>query len=356
MKELDKSDIASLAETISSAEVISISTHIRPDGDAVGSSVAMFHFLLRQGKDARIVFPHRTPETVDFLIRTVPAERVVIHEDSPEEAISAIEESDLVISLDYNGFRRTESLQGVLSDSKAKKVLIDHHLDPEKDSFDIVFSEPEVSSTCELLYNVLLALPRTGGLASGLPSDCATALMTGMTTDTNNFANSVYPGTLRMASELLAAGVDRNRILDFLYQSNREQRLRLKGRLLYENMKITGDGVAYIILDRKTINHYGIREGETEGFVNEPLSIKDVRMSIFLKEDKGKFRVSIRSKKGVSANLCARLHFNGGGHELASGGSLPVPDAVKDAADAASYIEKVTHMFITEENDTQSYT
>lgn len=350
MKEFDKSDLASLAEMSASASAISISTHIRPDGDAVGSSVAMLHFLLSQGRNARIIFPHHVPETVGFLLESVPEGRVIIHEDNPEAALGAIRESDLLISLDYNDFKRTEALQDALEGSAARKILIDHHLDPDREKFDLVFSETRTSSTCELLYNILKALPQTKGDAANLPRECGTALMTGMTTDTNNFANSVFPGTLQMASELLAAGVDRDGILGHLYRSDREERLRLKGKLLYGNMKITPDGVACIILDRETIESYGIKEGETEGFVNEPLSIKNVRMSIFLKEDKEKFRVSIRSKKGVSANLCARLHFNGGGHELASGGSLPVPGTVKDAADAARYVEEATHIFINEEN------
>ncbi|MGN0188635.1 MAG: bifunctional oligoribonuclease/PAP phosphatase NrnA [Candidatus Cryptobacteroides sp.] len=349
----DKSDLASFVEMTSSAAVISITSHIRPDGDAVGSSVAMLHFLLRQGKDARVILPHRVPETVGFLLEDVPEGRVIIHEDTPEEALSAIRGSDLLISMDYNDFKRTEALKDALEGSEAGKILIDHHLDPDRSRFSLVFSETETSSTCELLFNILKAMPQTKGDASNLPAECAVALMTGMTTDTNNFANSVYPGTLLMASELLAAGVDRDRILGHIYRSDREERLRLKGKLLYESLRITPDGVAYIILDRKTIDRYGVKEGETEGFVNEPLSIRDVRMSIFLKEDNGKFRVSIRSKKGVSANLCARLHFNGGGHELASGGNLPIPQTVKNAEEAARYIEETTHIFLNEENEIQ---
>lgn len=353
MKDFNISEITALVHTLASASSVSISTHIRPDGDAVGSSVAMLHFLHALGKRARIVFPHEVPGTVRFLLEGISKECILVHEESPEESEQAIRGSDLIISLDYNSFTRTDQLQKALEESAAAKVLIDHHLAPEREKFDIVFSEPEISSTCELLYDILMTLPQTGGNACNLPLGCRTALMTGMTTDTNNFSNSVYPGTLKMASELLAAGVDRDFILGMLYRSDREERIRLKGELLNRNMKITPDGVAYIILDKKIIDRYGIKEGETEGFVNEPLSIGKVRMSIFLKEDKDRFRVSIRSKKGISANLCARLHFNGGGHLLASGGSLPVPETVKDAEDAARYIEEVTHIFINEENEIQ---
>ena len=143
--------------------------------------------------------------------------------------------------------------------------------------------------------------------------------------------------------------MDRDALLGHLYNEYPERRLRLLGKLLYSEMKITEDGVAYMILDRKTMTEYGLREGETEGFVNEPLSIGKVRMSIFIKEDNGYFRVSIRSKKGVSANRCAKKYFNGGGHELASGGRLYAPADIKDISEAAGYVERVTHAFMTEE-------
>ena len=133
--------------------------------------------------------------------------------------------------------------------------------------------------------------------------------MTGMTTDTNNFANSVYPSTLAMASELLAAGVDRDRILQHIYNHFGENRLRLKGHMFKDLMRVTPDGVAYMVLDRATQEEYQVAEGDTEGFVNEPLSIAGVKMSILAKEDTDRIRISIRSKKGTSANRCAKAHF-----------------------------------------------
>ena len=174
--------------------------------------------------------------------------------------------------------------------------------------------------------------------------------MTGMTTDTNNFGNSVYPSTLQMASALLAAGTDRDRILSMLYNRFSEMRLRLMGHMMKDLLKITDDGVAYIILDSSTQKEYHIGEGDTEGFVNMPLSIDKVKMSILLKEDEDRLRVSIRSKKGISANRCARQYFNGGGHENAAGGRLRIPEDVTDIFNAGAYIEEHTHTFMTDED------
>ena len=172
--------------------------------------------------------------------------------------------------------------------------------------------------------------------------------MTGMTTDTNNFANSVYPSTLGMASSLLAAGVDRDNILSELYNRHSENRLRLMGHMMKDLMKITDDGVAYIVLDTETMRNYKVQDGDTEGFVNMPLSIGKVRMSLLLKEEEDRIRVSIRSKKGTSANRCARMFFNGGGHENAAGGRLNKPGDVATIAEVPEYIEKYTHIYMTE--------
>jgi phosphoesterase RecJ-like protein len=173
--------------------------------------------------------------------------------------------------------------------------------------------------------------------------------MTGMTTDTNNFNNSVYPSTFNMASELIAMGVDRDKILFNLFNQFGENRLRLLGTMLKDLLTITPDGVAYMVLDAETLKKFQIDEGDTEGFVNMPLSIKNVRMSLLLKEDGDRVRVSIRSKKGTSANRCSRLHFNGGGHENAAGGRLYIPQDIRNITEAGAYIEKHTHLFFTDE-------
>ena len=352
MKDITSQNIDKFISLISKAERIAIVSHMKPDGDALGSCMGMYHYLGMLGRqDRKVIFPHRTQLQLNFLIDKESRKDILIHEDKPAAAENAIREADLIICQDFNSFQRTDLLENVLRESEAAKILIDHHLNPDRDSFDLSFSEIEISSASELVYQILMKTPFIEGDAAKFPEKSALALMTGMTTDTNNFANSVFPSTLRMASALLEAGVNRDLIISSIYQQHSESRTRLMGYALNDLMKITPDGVAYIILNKETLKKYYIEDGDTEGFVNLPLSIGRVKMSLLLKEDGDKMRVSIRSKKGVSANKCSRLHFNGGGHENAAGGRLMIPGDIAGADQAAAYIEEHTHIFMTEEND-----
>ena len=352
MKDITSQNIEIFVSLIEKAERIAIVGHMKPDGDALGSCMGVYHCLSLYGKeDRKVIFPHRTQPQLNLLIDKENSKDILIHEDKPAAAEEAIKEADLIICLDFNSFYRTDKLETVLAESAASKILIDHHLNPDREAFDLTFSETEISSASELAYQILMHVPAIGGDAAKLPEKAALALMTGMTTDTNNFANSVFPSTLRMASALLEAGVNRDMIISNIYQQHRESRMRLMGHVLKDLMTITSDGVAYIILNKETLQKYYIEEGDTEGFVNLPLSIARVKMSLLLKEDGDKMRVSIRSKKGVSANRCSRLHFNGGGHENAAGGRLHIPQDIAGAEYAASYVEEHTHIFMTREND-----
>ena len=326
-----------------------IVTHMKPDGDAIGSSMGMYHILREiYSKQAKVAIANPAPGYLDYLFSEDSQKDIFIFEDRQEETRTAILESDLIICLDFNAFHRTDTLADILEESTAEKILIDHHLSPDRGKFALIFSVQEISSASELLYHILLQLPAIDGNASNLPHAAATALMTGMTTDTNNFANSVYPSTFEMASQLIEAGVDRDMILSKLYNRSKESRLRLQGHVLKDLMKITDDGVAYIVLDNETMCKYNVEEGDTEGFVNIPLSIDKVVMSILVKEDKGHARVSIRSKKGTSANTCSKRYFNGGGHENAAGGRLYMPENISDINEAGKYIEVHTHIFMNE--------
>ena len=352
MKDITPHNIETLVSMLEKAEKIVIVGHMKPDGDALGSCMGMYHYLGLYGKQNRkVVFPHRTQPQLNFLIDRECNKDILIHEDKPAATEQAISESDLIICQDFNAFHRADKLESVLAAVSAKKILIDHHLNPDRESFDLSFSEIEISSASELVYQILMSTPIISEDASRLPEKAATALMTGMTTDTNNFANSVFPSTLRMASALLEAGVNRDMIISNIYQQHRESRMRLMGHVLKDLMTITPDGVAYMILNRETLQKYYIEEGDTEGFVNLPLSIARVKMSLMLKEDGDKVRVSIRSKKGISANRCSRLHFNGGGHENAAGGRLHIPGDIASIDQAAAYVEEHTHIFMTSENE-----
>ncbi len=322
---------------------ISILAHTHPDGDALGSTGALVSYLKeKRGADALAIFSDAAPASLSFLCNSGD---FIFADSDPQAALQRISHSDVIILLDCNGFSRTEQLNGPLCESKAVKVLIDHHIDPERDFFDLVFSTEDISSTCELLFYILLEMDDIKGDARKLPSACARSLMAGMTTDTNNFANSVYPSTLRMASALLEAGVDRDSLLDELYHRYRENRVRVMGYLQNEGMNITDKGVAYIIADKAVLERFDVKEGETESLVNVPLAIKKVRMSIFLKEENGLFRVSIRSRKGVSAQKLAVKYFHGGGHENAAGGKLFYPGDIPSPADAGAFLERITNEY-----------
>ena len=320
----------------------------RGDKSRTGSKVvALEADMLTVKSDPVLVVPGIVPESIAFITENVPEGRILEYGLDPEGACRRIRESDLLFCLDCNSYSRTTpEMEGLLRASSAKKVLIDHHLNPETESYSLVFSETEISSTCELLYTILKRMPDIGGKVENLPMTSLNALMAGMTTDTNNFANSVWPGTLEMASELLAAGVDRDAILCNLYNSYRENRLRLMAHLVGEKMKITPQGAAYMILDKETQERFDFQEGESEGFVNIPLSIKDVVMSIFLTAEEDRFRVSLRSKRGISANRFAMEYFNGGGHEMAAGGKLPYGTGMTSPEDAEAYILKVSGLFL----------
>lgn len=322
---------------------VAIFVHTHPDGDALGSGMALAGYLSScRGRQARVILPDTFPYTLGFL---ADSSMLIDSSEDMAAAVEWIRGSDLLVCLDMSTPDRAAGLKPYILESDAKKVLIDHHLNPDREIFDLVFSSTEISSTCELLYHILVAMPDIGS-ARKLPRSVAGALMAGMTTDTNNFANSVFPSTLSMASELLEAGVDRDMILGRLYNEYRENRFRAMGHFLGELMHITPLGVAYAVLDRKDTERFGLLDGETEGFVNIPLGISSVNFSIFLREDDGFFRVSIRSRKGFSSNLLAMRYFNGGGHENASGGRLYIPGDIASADMAAQYIENSTARFL----------
>lgn len=343
MEHINHEYIESFIRLIESSRNPIIVTHAKPDGDAIGSSTAMYHFLAAAGKsNAKIILNDNPPRFLQFLTEGIK-DRILTYDSNPEQAAFEIKNSDLIICLDFNAFHRTARLEEFLANSNASKILIDHHLNPDKGNFDVAFSETEVSSASELLYHVLMTTPQIDGNAEALGKEASLALLTGMTTDTNNFNNSVYPSTLGMASALLATGTDRDLILQKINLEHSENRLRLKGHMLKDLLNVTEDGVAYIVLDKKTQEEYNMQEGDTEGFVNEPLSIAKVRMSIFAREDKNEIRISIRSKKGTSANTCANIFFNGGGHENAAGGKLHMP-----VEEVAGYIRNASHTYMTE--------
>lgn len=347
MKTITPDKIATLCSYIDDAKKICIVSHTHPDGDAIGSSIAMKHYISELfGKESDVIVPTEWAAQLQFICEQ---SGINVFEGNEGVCSLLLDSCDLLICLDFNSFSRAGDMEAALSGFHGRKVLIDHHLNPDEGRFDLCFSETAVSSASELLYMILMETPPVAGDATRLPTACATALMTGMTTDTNNFANSVYPSTLEMASKLLAAGVDRDSIVSHIYNEYGISRVKAMGYLLDRKLKVLPTGVAYMILEKDESAELGIKEGDTEAFVNIPLAVREVNYSIFMREDEEYYRVSVRSKKGHSANMLARTYFNGGGHEQAAGGRLYFPDDISDRSLAAEYIEKTTARFLQEQ-------
>lgn len=324
-----KVDSTNFERVIESADRIAILGHVNPDGDSVGCTTALFHFLNHIGKHPTMMLPGSYPVNLRFLDNARdPGNRIIIDTDDHEKACDAIRNADAIICLDMRSLSRTGGLESEIEASGAVKVLIDHHLNPASEQFDFVYSMTEISSACELLFWILMNLSYISGKVKKLQMDVARSLYTGMMTDTNNFANSVFPSTFEMASLLIARGVDKDRLQSNVLSSFSYHRMKLMGHLLKDRMHLVkGTSAAYMILSEKDKMRYRYRQGDNEGFVNLPLQIRSVKLSALFTEDftTGQIRVSLRSKGNVDVNAFAKEYFNGGGHKNAAGGRLSIP-------------------------------
>ena len=346
---LTEEKIKSLKALLEAASRVVVLGHTHADGDALGSTAALCLFLKENlGKEVSCVFSDTPPLNLQFLLADgIP---YFFYDQRPQEAARAIEKADLTVLLDATAFNRTEALRQPLQESSARKILIDHHLNPDTPSFDLVFSTPDISSASELLYWILkeLGFPVKPGMTEA-DKAIGETLLAGMTTDTNDFNNSVFPSTFQMASELIEAGVDRDSLLQKLYWCYRENRVRLMGYMQSQQLHILPGGAAYMILTRKIQEKYDLREGESEGLVNIPLTIEKVRLSVLIKEEGPLWRVSIRSKKGTSAQNLAVSVFHGGGHENAAGGKIIPGEDYARSKGVRTYLEKVLNDYLSHE-------
>ncbi len=314
---LDLEKIEAFKELLSKPKKVVILSHTNPDGDAIGSSLALSQVLKQCGHSVHCILPNRFP----YYLKWMPCcDELIIHsQDKIGIAQSVIEAADVVICADMSSLSRLEALTEIIAaNTKAKRVLIDHHLSPS-DEFDLVFSFPESSSTAYLVYEILKAAYGT----EVFDQNIATLLYVGMITDTGNFAFSTINAELfRAAADLLETGIDVPTIYNNVYNSFTEGRARLFGYVINRKMKTLLKGsVAYLSLTEEEMRRYWFQQGDSEGFVNYPLSIKKVKMSAMFSEQQGGFiRVSLRSHGKVDVNNFARRYFNGGGHHNAAGG------------------------------------
>lgn len=300
------------------ADKIVIVTHVSPDGDAIGSSLGLFHFLESQEKTVNVIVPNAFP---DFL-RWMPGAKDIIRYDKYTEfADKLINEADVICCLDFNALSRIDTMADAVANSPARKMMIDHHLNPEE-FCKIIISHPGISSTSELIFRLICRL----GYFGDITKEGAECIYTGMMTDTGGFTyNSNDREIYYIISELLSKGIDKDDIYRKVYNTYSEGRLRLMGYVLYDKMQVFPQfNAALIWLTKEEQNKFQYVKGDTEGFVNIPLSIKNIIFSVFLREDteKNMIKISLRSVGTFPCNKVAAEFFNGGGHLNASGGEF----------------------------------
>ena len=300
------------------AEKIVIVSHVSPDGDAIGSSLGLYHFLNSQDKNVNVIVPNAFP---DFLHWMPGAKDVIVYNKYKEYADKLINEADVVCCLDFNVLSRIDEMEEVVKNTPARKMMVDHHLYPG-DFCRITISHPEISSTSELVFRLICQL----GNFSDITKEGAECIYTGMMTDTGGFTyNSNDREIYYIISELLSKGIDKDAIYRKVFNTYSEGRLRLMGYVLYDKMQVFPEfNAALIWLDRNEQKRFQYVKGDTEGFVNIPLSIKNVRFSVFLREDteKDMIKVSLRSVGTFPCNKVASEFVTGGGHLNASGGEF----------------------------------
>lgn len=313
---LDKEMADRLRGLINRTRRVVITCHLSPDGDAMGSSLGLCRVLRNMGKEVKVITPDSPPKYLTFI---PGADDIVVFSRSEEFANKILAGTELIFCLDYNDPKRVDLVSPALLNSKATKVMIDHHLYPA-DFPDITISHPEVSSTSALVYRVLTQL----GLNRFIDLEAATAIYTGMMTDTGNFSyNSNDSELYRIIAKLVDKGIDKDAIYKKVYFNNSVNRLKLNGYALCHKLEYFPEHKAALItLTRNELNHYNYQKGDTEDLVNRPLTCPDVVYSVFLREEADYIKVSSRSKGDFPVNKMCQDFFNGGGHLNAAGGEF----------------------------------
>ncbi len=316
-KVIDQSKIDRFAKWLEHADKIVIVAHVSPDGDAIGSSLGLWHFLDSQGKTANVIVPNAFP---DFLKWMPGSKDILLYDRYKEFANKLIAEAEIICCLDFNAPKRIDAMSDAIITAKGKKILIDHHLYPD-DFCDITMSYPKVSSTSELIFRLICRM----GYFSEITKEAAECIYTGMMTDTGSFTyNSNDREIYFIISELLSKGIDKDDIYRKVYNTYSESRLRLMGYILSQMRVYPEHHAALISLTKNEQGRFSYIRGDSEGFVNIPLSIKGVVLSCFLREDTEKpiIKISLRSVGTFPCNQLAAEFFNGGGHLNASGGEF----------------------------------
>lgn len=315
-KIIDQANIDLFGEWLKDTEKVVIVTHVSPDGDAMGSSLGLYHFLVSQKKTVNVIVPNAFPE---FLKWMPGAKEITLYDQHKDLADKLIADADIICCLDFNALKRIEEMGVSVKASNARKVMVDHHPFPD-DICSIVISHPEISSTSELVFRLICRL----GYFDEMTKEGAECIYTGMMTDTGSFTyNSNSQEIYYIISQLISKGIDKDDINRNVYNTYSESRLRLMGYVLHTKMKVYPEyHAAMISLTQDELKEFNYVKGDSEGFVNIPLSIKDVQFSVFFREDTDMIKVSLRSVGNFPCNQFASEFFGGGGHLNASGGEF----------------------------------
>ncbi len=316
MKIITKQLSQEIKQLLSDSKKITIIGHYAPDGDAVGSSLALYNLFKKYSYDISVVMPSFLP---DYLKMLPASDKIIVYSKEDKKAETLLSISDTIICVDFNSTKRVGKLEKALLNSKAVKIMLDHHPEPEN-FVDYIISNTEASSASEIIYEFIVII----GMNNLIDKTIATCLYTGIMTDTINFSvNSSRKRTFDIVGNLLELGIDKDKIYSQIFNNYSADRMRLAGYVLNKKMKILYEhNTAYIILNKKELMEYNYKNGDHEGFVNFPLSIKEINVThIFIEKD-DYIKTSSRSTSNFDVNKFARKYFNGGGHKKASGGKL----------------------------------
>jgi len=307
--------IAQFEQMIDKANNIAILMHANPDGDTIGSALGLYHLLKKTDKKLSLI---STNYFADFYSFLPGANAIQIFDYNQKRVKNSVHEADLIFCMDFNAAHRVGKLEEVLNQAIAPKVLIDHHLFPDENFFDLMFSQPGKSSTAELLFEIIDA----SNYHSFLDKDAATNIFVGIMTDTGSFSHSCNdPQTFEISAKLIRFGLDVKKINDLVYNNSSEERLRLLGYAISEKLVSFQEyNAAYFSLSMDELKRFNEKAGFTEGIVNYGLAIKGVDFSALITEKPDVVKLSFRSKGNLNVNRFARDHFDGGGHVNAAGG------------------------------------
>lgn len=308
-------DLASLTDLLTKPQKIVITTHHKPDGDAMGSSLGLYNYLIQQGHHARVIAPTDYP---DFLSWLPGNENVIIYTEHREEAAALIAEAKLIFCLDFNALSRINDMGELVGESSAYKIMIDHHLEPA-DFDDYRHWDINACATAQLVYDFIVNELHHKELVN---KDVATCLYTGIMTDSASFRLPNTTSTVhRIVADLIDAGAVNWRIHELVYNSASESRLRFLGHCLANCLEVLPEfNTAIIAVSKQDLERFDVETGDTEGVVNYALSMASIRLAAFIVERSDRVKLSLRSKGEFPANEICKKYFNGGGHRNAAGG------------------------------------